>query len=95
MNQIGVKFLLTGGQWLLVSRAGPEAKALFAAYNAAKASGKLALLQGISDLTGERVEWLVWSDQIVALHTFDPTQVQPQVAPPQAGPWGGRGSGLN
>ena len=94
MNQVGVKFLLQGGAWLLVGMTGPEAKTLFIVYGQAKANNAPAPLSGVSLLGGERVEWLVWSDQVVALHTFDPTAVQ-QPGPPQAGPWGGRGSGLN
>lgn len=95
MNQIGVKFLLTGGQWFICCMPESAWRSLTAAYNAAKASGKPAPLQGRSDLGGERAEWLIWTDNVVGLHTFDPTQVQLQAGPPQAGPWGGRGSGLN
>lgn len=97
MNQVGVKLLLQGGQWLMVSMTEAEWKSLQAAYCGAKQAGGTCALRGVSFLLGERIEWLAWTDQVVALHTFDPNAVQQAVAAPQqTGPWvGGRGSGLN
>lgn len=97
MNQVGVKFLLQGGQWLIVGMSPSEAKALFQAYSKAKASGTSAPLTGFSLLGGERSEWIVWSDQVVAIHTFDPAQLQMGGQPPQPPGHGSRwqGSGLN
>lgn len=86
LNGIGIKIMLTGGQFLVLVLPEAEATDIMRRYKSREFAIKGdKMLHGVMRLPGKpQLEWAICWEEVIAMHTFDPIEqavVQQQQAP--------------